>query len=112
MARERVLSGMRPSGHPATCGKLPGGGSRTGSSFKIPTIGFYFSATGTLLRPPRHSQVPHTRYEMAADWLGDGLDSRALAVFIQRWCRSTPSCICGSEWWTTGLLARARPDVS
>ncbi len=82
MARERVLSGMRPSGR-LHLGNYLGALAnwvRLQDSYDC----FYFSADWHLLTDRLDtSQVPQHTIEMAADWLGAGLDPERSTLFIQ-----------------------------
>src|SRR5438552_9828322 len=82
MARERVLSGMRPSGR-LHLGNYLGALAnwvRLQDSYDC----FYFSADWHLLTARLDtSQVPQHTIEMAADWLGAGLDPERSTLFVQ-----------------------------
>ena len=82
MARERVLSGMRPSGRLHLGNYL--GALANWVKLQDAYDCFYFSADWHLLTDRLDtSQVPQHTIEMAADWLGAGLDPERSTLFIQ-----------------------------
>jgi len=82
MARERVLSGMRPSGRLHLGNYL--GALANWVKLQDSYECFYFSADWHLLTDRLDtSQVPQHTIEMAADWLGAGLDPERSTLFIQ-----------------------------
>jgi tryptophanyl-tRNA synthetase len=80
--KERVLSGMRPSGRLHLGNYL--GALANWVKLQDEYDCFYFSADWHLLTDRLDtSQVPQHTIEMAADWLGAGLDPERSTLFIQ-----------------------------
>jgi tryptophanyl-tRNA synthetase len=81
-ARERVLSGMRPSGRLHLGNYL--GALANWVKLQDDYDCFYFSADWHVLTDRTDvSDVPANTIEMAADWLGAGLDPERSTLFIQ-----------------------------
>jgi tryptophanyl-tRNA synthetase len=83
MAREIVLSGMRPTGRLHLGNYL--GALANWVRLQAEYECFYFVADWHVLttNPGRGSEVPRYTVEMAADWLGAGLDPERSTLFIQ-----------------------------
>ena len=80
--KERVLSGMRPSGRLHLGNYL--GALANWVTLQDDYDCFYFSADWHVLTDRTDvSDVPHATIEMAADWLGAGLDPERSTLFIQ-----------------------------
>jgi tryptophanyl-tRNA synthetase len=80
--RERVLSGMRPSGRLHLGNYL--GALANWVKLQDDYDCFYFSADWHVLTDRNDvSDVPQATIEMAADWLGAGLDPQRSTLFIQ-----------------------------
>jgi len=80
--RERVLSGMRPSGRLHLGNYL--GALANWVTLQDDYDCFYFSADWHVLTDRTDvSDVPANTIEMAADWLGAGLDPQRSTLFIQ-----------------------------
>jgi tryptophanyl-tRNA synthetase len=80
--RERVLSGMRPSGRLHLGNYL--GALANWVKLQDDYDCFYFSADWHVLTDRSDvSEVPASTIEMAADWLGAGLDPERSTLFIQ-----------------------------
>jgi tryptophanyl-tRNA synthetase len=82
MARERVLSGMRPSGRLHLGNYL--GALANWVKLQDDYDCFYFSADWHVLTDDLDTHdVPQNTIEMLADWLGAGLDPERSTLFIQ-----------------------------
>ncbi len=82
--RERVLSGMRPSGRLHLGNYL--GALANWVTLQDDYDCFYFSADWHVLTDRSETRdVPANTIEMAADWLGAGLDPERSTLFIQSW---------------------------
>ena len=80
--KERVLSGMRPSGRLHLGNYL--GALANWVTLQDAYDCFYFSADWHVLTDRSDvSDVPQATIEMAADWLGAGLDPERSTLFIQ-----------------------------
>ena len=80
--RDRVLSGMRPSGKLHLGNFL--GALDNWVKLQESTDGFFFIADWHVLTDSLDtSEVPANTVEMAADWLGAGLDPERSTLFIQ-----------------------------
>ncbi len=82
MAKERVLSGMRPSGRVHLGNYL--GALENWVRLQEGYDCFYFAADWHVLTDQTDTaEVPQHTIEMAADWLGAGLDPERSTLFIQ-----------------------------
>lgn len=82
MARDRVLSGMRPSGRLHLGNYL--GALANWVKLQEEFDCFYFSADWHVLTDNLDTrEVPQSTIEMIADWLGAGLDPERSTLFVQ-----------------------------
>ncbi|HEV8585039.1 MAG TPA: tryptophan--tRNA ligase [Methylomirabilota bacterium] len=84
MVKDRVLSGMRPSGRIHLGNYL--GALANWVKLQDDYDCFYFSADWHVLTDNLDTrEVPQNTIEMLADWLGAGLDPERSTLFIQSW---------------------------
>ncbi len=84
MLRERVLSGMRPSGRVHLGNYL--GALENWARLQDRYDCFYFAADWHVLTDQTDTaEVPQLTIEMVADWLGAGLDPERSTLFVQSW---------------------------
>jgi tryptophanyl-tRNA synthetase len=84
MPRERVLSGMRPTGRVHLGNYL--GALDNWVRLQDSHDGFFFVANWHALTTDTDvREVPRDTVEMIADWLGAGLDPQRCTMFVQSW---------------------------